>query len=36
MSLQTRKASHPDMKQYFCRKAKEDVSVVNSQKSKHL
>ena len=29
MSSQKRKASHPDIKQYFCSKAKEDVNVVS-------
>ena len=29
MSSQKHKASHPDIKQYFCSKAKEDVSVVS-------
>ena len=32
MSSQKRKASHPDIKQYFCSKAKEDVSVASQPK----
>ena len=32
MSSQKRKASNPDIKQYFCSKAKEDVSVVSQPK----
>ena len=34
MSSQKRKASHPDIKQYFCSKAKEEVSVVSQPKTK--
>ena len=36
MSSQKRKASHPDIKQYFCSKAKEDVSVVSQPKKANI
>ena len=36
MSSQKRKASHPDIKQYFCNKAKEDVSVVSQPKKANI
>ena len=36
MSSQKRKASHPDIRQYFCSKAKEDVSVVSQPKKANI
>ena len=36
MSSQKRKASHPDIKQYFCSKAKEDVNVVSQPKKANI
>ena len=36
MSSQERKASHPDIKQYFCSKAKEGVSVVSQPKKENI
>ena len=36
MSSQKRKASHPDVKQYFYSKAKEDVSVVSQPKKANI
>ena len=36
MSSQKRKASHRDIKQYFCSKAKEDVSIVSQPKKANI
>ena len=36
MSSQKRKASHPDIKQYFCSKVKGDVSVVSQPKKANI
>ena len=36
MSSQKPKASHPDIKQYFCSKAKENVSVVSQPEKANI